>query len=99
MCIIYSLYVFNLLIIWYNLENATCQSMGGDHTAYRLNVVLNDDNSERLKKAVEESGMDMSQFVRTAIQVYYHVSKEVKSGKKIYIGKDEQIERELLLVV
>ena len=63
----------------------------------RINVSLSEDAYETLKSQSKDLGMDMSAFVRNALQVYNTLQQEQLRGKKIYIGTSDKIEKELVL--
>lgn len=63
----------------------------------RINVSLPKETYETLKELAGRYGLDMTRFVRNALQVYNFLLTQQKEGKKVYIGTDDRIERELLL--
>lgn len=66
-------------------------------TPYRINVTLAPEAYTNLKERAENAGLDMSQFVRNSLQVYNFLRKEVEIGNHIYIGKENKIEKELVV--
>lgn len=63
----------------------------------RINVSLSEDSYQSLKETSQELGIDMSEFVRNAIRVYYSLKREQLDGKRVYIGNRGKIEKELLV--
>lgn len=41
--------------------------------------------------------MDMSEFVRNSLRVFNSLQKEIKAGKSVYIGKENVLEKEVLI--
>jgi hypothetical protein len=64
---------------------------------FRINVTLSAENYDELRTAAAAAGMDLSEFVRNAIRIYYFLRTEKKQGKRVYIGTDEKVEKELLV--
>lgn len=74
-------------------DMSTQQSQG----PVRINVNLSRETYESLKRLAQDSDLDMSQFVRNALQVYTYLLNEQKANKRVYIGSDRVVETELLV--
>ena len=72
-------------------------SRKGDDADTRINVNLSDAQYEELKRTAEAAGMDMSEFVRNSLRIFNHLQKEIKAGNSVYIGKDNKLEKELVM--
>lgn len=66
--------------------------------AVRINVTLNAQNYEDLKRLAAQLGTDMSEFVRDAIRIYAFLRREKMKGKSLYIGAENKIEKEIILL-
>jgi hypothetical protein len=65
--------------------------------AVRINVTLSDRNHEELRIIAKKMELDMSQYVRNALYAYTKIQQELEKGRQLYIGKDENIIKELIL--
>ncbi|MGB3764490.1 MAG: ribbon-helix-helix protein, CopG family [Ornithinimicrobium sp.] len=58
----------------------------------RLNVNVNDDTAEALRKLAEEDGTTVTEIVRRAVSVYKFFDDARDQGKTIQlVGEDERI--------
>ena len=64
---------------------------------YRFNLVIPDDMKSEIDVAAPKRGMTITMFIRNAIKVYNALIKEENAGKKLYIGDDRKIEKELII--
>jgi hypothetical protein len=65
--------------------------------AARFNMMLSQATYEELKDVASEAGMDMSEFVRTAIRLFLYIQREKAKGKSLYIGEDDKPEKEIVI--
>lgn len=63
----------------------------------RINVTLTKKTYEELKAAARRSDLDVSQFIRNALRVYYFLLDETAQDKSLYIGKDGKIEKQVVM--
>jgi predicted DNA binding CopG/RHH family protein len=63
----------------------------------RINVNLSEDSYHTLQDQASDHGVDMSEFVRSALRVYTTLLNEQKDGKRIYVGTNDRVEKELIL--
>jgi hypothetical protein len=63
----------------------------------RININLSDDAYGALKQAAQESGIDMSQFVRNSLQIYKYLQNEKQKGKQVFVGGNDKAEKEVIL--
>jgi metal-responsive CopG/Arc/MetJ family transcriptional regulator len=63
----------------------------------RINVNLPTQVYNDLRTTAQDSGMDMSEFVRQALRVMNTLQQEKQEGNRVYIGKDNKAEKELIL--
>jgi len=66
-------------------------------TMTRINVNLPAETYDGLNDLARTAGITMSEFVRNALRVYTTLQREKLSGKRIYIGDTNKIEKELLV--
>lgn len=64
---------------------------------YRFNLTLPEDLSIAAKDEADKRGMTLTTFIRNALKVYNTLIKEERAGKKIYIGDERRIEKEIIL--
>lgn len=64
---------------------------------YRFNLVIPDDMKADIDVAAPKRGMTITMFIRNAIKVYNALIKEENAGKKLYIGDDRKIEKEIII--
>ncbi len=62
----------------------------------RINVNLPDEAYQRMKSTAEKSHMDMSEFVRQSLRVMTTLQEEKQQGYKVYIGRNDRAEKELV---
>ena len=63
----------------------------------RINVTLSPKSYSELKQAAENSQMDVSQFVRNSLRVYFFLQQEQAAGKNLYIGADGKLEKQVVM--
>lgn len=68
-----------------------------DRNKVRINVTITSDSYRTIQERAERSGMDMSEFVRNALRVYLTLLDEQREGKRVYIGTQDKVEKEVLL--
>jgi hypothetical protein len=65
----------------------------------RLNVNLNAETADTLKKLSDERGLSLTELLRRAIAVYNFIDEETHKGNRIQTSSPEKSEvRELILM-
>lgn len=65
--------------------------------AVRINVTMSEGHYEELKELAAKAGIDMSEYVRTAIRLFSYLEIEKQNGKKVYVGNNDVLEKEIVL--
>jgi hypothetical protein len=64
----------------------------------KVNVQITQESAALLRTFADESGLDLSTFVRDAVRVYHTIRQEVvNKDKKLYIGVAGHVEKEIHL--
>lgn len=63
----------------------------------RINVSLSEKNHEELKELARQLGIDMSELIRNAVRVYNFLQREKLDGKRLYSGRNNKPEVEIVL--
>ena len=50
-----------------------------------------------LTNAAKDANMDVGQYVGNSIQIYRTLREETKTGSKVYIGKNNEVRKEVIV--
>jgi hypothetical protein len=64
----------------------------------RLQVELNEDAYERLKRSAGEEDRSIAEVVRRALNIEDYVRKQVQEGSKVVIRTPDGVDRELMII-
>jgi hypothetical protein len=63
----------------------------------RLQVELNEDAYERLKRSAKEEDRSIAEVVRRALNIDDYVRKQIQDGGKVLVQSPDGIDKELLI--